>query len=204
MNKLGIRNSVKALIARNDTTDAIIDSFIDQAVARIQRTLRVPSMEKMMTTTASVDNTNTIVLPNDFLKLKHLYQPTGPIEYVDVSTFMKTPDAPGNTPRIYTRVQGAYLLKPTPPVGMQITMVYYGEIPDLVNDTDTSFLSELAPDLLIYAALSYAADYYIDDRKQMFEDVAERAYNELMEQSYDIDMAQEGLVVSTAFNAPEY
>jgi hypothetical protein len=87
---------------------------------------------------------------------------------------------------------------------MQITMVYYGEIPDLVNDTDTSFLSELAPDLLIYAALSYAADYYIDDRKQMFEDVAERAYNELMEQSYDIDMAQEGLVVSTAFNAPEY
>jgi hypothetical protein len=204
MNKQGIRNSVKALIARNDTTDAVIDSFIDQALARIQRILRVPSMEKMMKTTVAAESADSIVLPADYLKLKHLYQPTGPIEYVDVSTFMKTPDAPGNTPKIYTRIQGSLMVKPTPPAGLVISMIYYGEIPDLVADTDSNFLSEIAPDLLIYTALSFAADYYIDDRKQMFEDVAQRAYGELMEQSYDIDMAQEGLVVSTSFNAPDY
>lgn len=204
MNKLGIRNSVKNLIARNDTTDAIIDSFIDQAVARIQRTLRVPAMEKMLVTTVASENSNVIFLPNDFLKLKHLYISNAPIEYVDVSTFMRTPDAPGNTPKIYTRIQGSLLLKPTPPVGLKITMVYYGEIPDLVNDQDTNFLSEIAPDLLIYTALSFASDYYIDDRRDQFETVAQRAYQELMEQSYEVEMTQEGLVVSTSFNAPDY
>lgn len=204
MNKLGIRNQIKALIARNDTTDAIIDSFIDQAIARIQRTLRVPPMEKMQTTTTTTVNPEIIVLPNDFLKLKHLYISNAPIEYVDVGTFLKTQDAPGNTPRIYTRIQGSYLLKPTPPAGLTINMVYYGEIPDLVNDTDTNFVSEIAPDLLIYAALSFAADYYIDDRKAAFEEVAQRAYGELEAQATDMEFSQEGLSVNTAFNSPEY
>lgn len=204
MNKLGIRNQIKGLIARNDTTDSIIDVFIDQAVARIQRTLRVPSMEKMVITTAAADATNTIVLPNDFLKLKHLFISNAPIEYVDVSTFMKTPDAPGNTPKIYTRIQGSYLVKPTPPVGTKMTMVYYGEIPDLVADTDSNFLSEISPDLLIYTALSFAADYYIDERKDAFEAVAQRAYQELKDMAEDVEISQEGLVVSTSFNAPDY
>lgn len=204
MNKLGIRNQIKALIARNDTTDAIIDSFIDQAIARIQRTLRVPPMEKMQITTTTTTDPQIIVLPSDFLKLKHLYISNAAIEYVDVGTFLKTQDAPGNTPRIYTRIQGSYLLKPTPAPGLTINMVYYGEIPDLVNDTDTNFITEIAPDLLIYAALSFAADYYIDDRKAAFEEVAQRAYGELEAQSTDMEFSQEGLSVNNSFNSPEY
>lgn len=208
MNKLGIRTSVKNLLARNDTTDSIVDGFIDMAMARIQRTLRVPSMEKMMVTTVAAENANTIILPNDFLKLKHLYTTSlaqnNSIEYKDVAAFMQTPDNPGGVPRIYTRVQGSLLLKNTPPVGLKIAMVYYGEIPDLVADTDSNFLSEIAPDLLIYTALSFAADYYIDDRKDQFESVAESAFQQLMDQAYEVDMNQEGLSVSTSFNAPEY
>lgn len=204
MNKAGIRNQIKALIARNDTTDAVIDTFIDQAVARIQRNLRVPAMEKAYITVTTEDNPGTIILPQDFLRLKHLYISNAPIEYVDVSTFMRTQDAPGNTPKIYTRIQGSYLLKPTPPVGLTITMIYYGEIPDLVNDTDTNFVTEIAPDLLVYTALTFAADYYIDDRKQQFADMAVLALNELQAQADEVEMAQEGLVVSASFNSPEY
>lgn len=204
MNKLGIRNSIKELLARNDTTDAKIDSFIDMAVARIQRNLRVPSMEKAYITVTTVDNPGTIILPNDFLKLRHLYISNAPIEYVDVSSFMRTQDAPGNTPRIYTRIQGSLLLKPTPPAGITITLIYYGEIPDLVADTDTNFVTELAPDLLIYTALMFAADYYIDDRKVDFAKMAELAFTELQDQAYEVDMSQEGLVVSNSFNSPEY
>lgn len=204
MNKLGIRNQIKALIARNDTTDAVIDTFIDQAVARIQRNLRVPAMEKAYITVTTEDNPGTIFLPQDFLRLKHLYISNAPIEYTDVSTFMRTQDAPGNTPKIYTRVQGSYLLKPTPPVGLSITMIYYGEVPDLVSDTDTNFLTEIAPDLVVYTALTFAADYYIDDRKQQFADMALLALSELQAQADEIEMAQEGLTVSNSFNSPEY
>lgn len=204
MNKLGIRNSIKELLARNDTTDAKIDSFIDMSIARIQRNLRVPAMEKAYITTTTVDNPGTIVLPQDFLRLKHLYISNAPIEYVDVSTFMKTQDAPGNTPKIYTRIQGSLLLKPTPASGTSITMIYYGEIPDLATDTDSNFVTEIAPDLLIYTALTFAADYYIDDRKESFTDMASQAFTELQNQADEIEMSQEGLAVSPSFNAPEY
>lgn len=208
MNKQGIRNQITGLLARNDVTNTIIDSFIELALAKIQRTLRVPPMEKSDITTTTEDNAGTIVLPNDFLRLKHLFTVNLPknysIEYVDPATFMQTQDAPGNTPKIYTRIQGSLLIKPTPAVGTQLQLVYYGEIPDLPSDTDSNFLTEIAPDLLIYTALSYAADYYIDDRKQQFSDMADSAFMQLMEQSYETEMSQEGLVVSTSFSTPEY
>lgn len=208
MNKLGIRNQIKGLLARNDTTDPIIDNFIEMAVAKIQRTLRVPPMEKSDITVVAEESPGTIILPNDFLRLKHLFTVNLPrnysIEYVDPATFMQTQDAPGNTPKIYTRIQGSLLLKPTPPVDLQLQLIYYGEIPDLVEDTDTNFLTEIAPDLLIYMALTYAADYYIDDRKDLFAQTADTAFQQLMDQSYETEMSQEGLMVSTSFNTPEY
>ena len=204
MNKAAIREQIKALLNRNDATDAQVDTFIDQAVARIQRTLRVPSMEKVEIYTITEDLPNSLSLPNDFLQLKHLYRPDGVIEFRDLGRFLMTQDAPGNKPLIYTRVQGSYQLKPTPPAGYQITMIYYGQIPDLVNDTDTNFVTEIAPDLLVYGALTFAADFFVDDRKDSFEQIAVRIFNEVQDQANTLEFAQDGMTVNTAYNAPEY
>lgn len=204
MNKLGIRKQLSALLNRNDATDEQLNIFIDQAVGRIQRTLRVPSMERVMVTTVAEDAPNLIVLPNDFLQLKFLYHSTGSIAFSDFSTFQKTVDTPGYLPKIYTRVQGSFLMKPTPPVGTVINMVYYGEIPDLVADTDSNFLSEIAPDLLVYGALVYAADFFIDDRRDKFEQIATNLFNEVQAQADAIEFAQEGMSVNSSFESPEY
>jgi hypothetical protein len=204
MNKLAIRNQIKGLLNRNDLTDTQADLFIDQAVARIQRTLRVPSMEKTQIYTTGVDGGNLLVLPNDFLQLKHLYTENSTIVYSDLGNFVRTVDTPGYAPRIYTRVQGSFQIKPTPPVGYEIYMVYYGEIPDLVTDTDSNFLTEIAPDLLVYASLTFAADFFIDERKDAFETIAVRIFNELKDQATDMEWAQEGMSIATAYNAPEY
>lgn len=204
MNKAAIREQIKALLNRNDATDAQVDTFIEQAVARIQRTLRVPSMEKVEIYSTTEDLPNTLSLPNDFLQLKHLYRSDGVIEYVDLGRFLKTVDAPGNKPLYYTRVQGSYLIKPTPPQDYEITMIYYGEIPDLANDTDSNFVTEIAPDLLVYGALTFAADYFVDDRKAAFEEIAVRIFNEIQDQANTMEFAQDGMAVNNAFYAPEY
>lgn len=204
MNKLGIRQQVSGLLNRNDATDAQLNVFIDQAVARIQRTLRVPSMEKVQIYTVSAETPEMLSLPNDFLQLKHLYTSTGTIDYTDLGTYLKTVDAPGSVPKIYTRVQGSLLIKPTPPEDYTITMVYYGEIPDLVNDTDTNFVTEIAPDLLVYGALTFAADFFIDDRKDAFEQIAVRVFNEVQDQANAMEFAQEGMTISNSYNSPEY
>ena len=204
MNKLGIRNQIKGLLNRNDLTDAQADIFIDQAVARIQRTLRIPSMEKTLVYTTGETGADLLTLPTDFLQLKHLYSATGTIKYVDLSQYLLTQDAPGNTPVIYTRIQGGLKIKNTPPQGYQIYMVYYGEIPDLVNDTDENFLTAIAPDLLVYGALTFAADFYIDDRKDAFEATAVRIFDEVTNQAIEMEFAQEGMAVAPSANYPEY
>lgn len=204
MNKLQIRKQVSALLNRNDATDDVLDSFIDQAIGRIQRNLRVPAMERAYVVTTNDIKPELIALPSDFLQLKHIFVGNNIINYCDVSKFIQTPDIPGAVPKIYTRIQGSYLLKPIPPAGLEITMIYYGEIEDLVEDTDSNFLSVVAPDLLVYAALAFAADYYLDDRKEMFESVGQRAYDELESQANAMEFAQEGLSVSTSFDSPEY
>lgn len=204
MNKLGIRNQIKGLLNRNDLTDAQADIFIDQAVARIQRTLRIPPMEKTQLYTAGSTGADTLTLPNDFLQLKYLYTPLGPVRYVGLNEYLKTQDTPGNTPTIYTRIQGGLQIKNTPPAGFVTTMVYYGEIPDLVNDTDENFLTAIAPDLLVYGALTFAADFFIDDRRDTFEATAVRIYEELNQQAIDMEFAQEGMAVAPSANYPEY
>lgn len=203
MNKLGIRNQLKALLNRNDITDAIADTFIDQAVARIQRTLRVPSMEKSLIYVTTADAADLLVLPNDFLQQRDLFWKNGTLTFKPLNQFQRYPLAVGD-PLYYTRIQGSYKLKPTPQVGTEITMIYYGEIPDLVNDTDENFLTAIAPDLLVYGALTFAADYYVDDRKQAFEDAFNRIYGELMDQAYQLEMTQDGQAVAPAYSYPEF
>lgn len=204
MNKLGIRNQIKGLLNRNDFTDDQANIFIDQAIARIQRTLRVPSMEKTVVFTATSNSPGLLTLPTDFLQLKHLYTDASTVRYVDLSEYINTQDQPGNAPRIYTRIQGGLQVKPSPAVGYKTYMVYYGEIPDLVNDTDSNFVSEIAPDLLVYGALTFAADFFLDDRKDTFEATAVRIYEEVTTQAIEMEFAQEGMAISTSANNPEY
>jgi hypothetical protein len=203
MNKLGIRSQLKALLNRNDITDAIADTFIDQAVARIQRTLRVPAMEKQIIYTATDVSPELLVLPNDFLQARDVYTDNGTLTFKDLNSFQRYPLAVG-TPIYYTRIQGAYKVKPTPRVDFKIYMTYYGEIPDLVSDTDENFLTAIAPDLLVYGALTFAADYYVDDRKQAFEDSFNRIYGEVMDQAYQMEMTQDGAAIAPAYTYPEY
>jgi hypothetical protein len=208
MNKQGIRNQVKALMNRNDFTDALADTFIDQGVARIQRTLRVPAMEKMEIYTASEQTPDTLILPNDFLELKHIYvvypDRSYTLQYKDLDSFLRYPTALNSRPQFYTRIQGSLKMKPSPAEGDETILVYYGEIPDLVNNTDENFVTIIAPDLLIYGALSYAADYFVDERKAMFDESYNRIYAELVEQATSSEMNQSGLAVSPGFNYPEY
>ena len=39
----------------------------------------------------------------------------------------------------------------------------------MVANTDENDLAAVAPDLIIYGALGYAADYYLDERRDIFE-----------------------------------
>lgn len=205
MNKAQIREQFTGLLNRNDLTTALANSFIEQGLAKIQRTLRVPAMEAQESITSNSTNGDTIILPNDFLNVKYLYSTTQlgtlMMDYKDVATFMAIPSSTGQ-PRWYTRIRGELKMKPYPQVGTPIDMVYYNEIPDLINDTDENFLTVIAPDLLVYAALTFAAQYYVDDRVKIFEEKYAEIYAEVEEQSRLVDMEQTSLSIAPAYYYP--
>lgn len=199
MNKGQIRSQFLALLNRNDCSNELADTFLEQSLARIQRTLRVPSMEKTQTYTVNNIAPDSLVLPEDFLNIKYLYSGQTLLEYVDLGKLLKQ-FARVDTPTMYTRIQGSLKLYPTPPAGTQILMVYYGEIPDLVGDSSENFLTVIAPELLTYGALSYAADYFFDERKPLFEETFNRVYSELVEQANMADMAQSSMAIGSPFD----
>jgi hypothetical protein len=206
MNKAGIRSQVLGLLNRNDCTNALADTFIEQALARIQRTLRVPSMEAEEVLTTNSVSGDVIVLPSDFLNIKYLYTPKTDgtqqmLEYKDVSTFLSIPSSVG-IPQYYTRIRGELKMKPYPPVGTTINLIYFNEIPDLVNDSDVNFLTIIAPDLLTYGALTFAADYFVDDRKPAFEERFGAIYSEVVEQASLVDMDQTSIAINPAYAYP--
>lgn len=203
MNKGQIRSQFLALLNRNDCSNELADTFIEQGFARIQRILRVPAMEKTQTYTVNDVAPNSLIIPNDFLNIKHLYSGDMLLEYVDLGRYLQYPDSV-DTPRIYTRVQGELKVKPTPPEGTEIFMVYYGEIADLPTDASTNFFTQAAPEALVYGALTYAADYFIDDRKPAFEETFNRVLAELTEQAYLTEFEQSSMRIASPFNGIEY
>lgn len=195
MNKAGIRSQVSALLNRNDVTDAQVDTFIDQGLSRIQRTLRIPVMEKMHTVTVSDVTPGAIFLPSDFLSVIHVFSGTTTLEYKDLASFLSYPDAAGSSPKIYTRVQGTLQIKPTPAAGTVVQVLYYGEIPDFTSDDAETPLSIIAPDLMTYAALTFAAVFFVDERKASFEEEYARIYAEVEEQARDLEFRQANLQI---------
>ena len=55
-------------------------------------------------------------------------------------------------------------------------------------DSDENKLAQVAPDLIIYAALTYAADYYLDQRAEIFEQKYVQFITEIQEQANDQEL----------------
>lgn len=207
MNKAALRAQLKALLNRNDCTNTLADTFIDQAVGRIQRTLRIPPMERAAVVSFSDALPDSFVLPSDFLEFIDLYHEDEfggvKLKQVPRSQFLSFPKTVGQ-PVMYIRTGGSVQVKSIPKPGTTLTMLYYAELTDLTADTDTNEISDIAPELIIYAALSFAADYFVDERKEAFEGVYSRTYQELDEQARKLEFSGNDLAVQSAYPNAEY
>jgi len=184
MNLGSIRTHFKALLNRSDVTDTLATTFIDQGITRIQRSLRVPSMEKKHTYTFSAEASQ-IALPTDFLEAIDVYYDHTALKRIPMTEMAARKE--GNEtgiPSYFTREQGVLLLYPHPTSG-SLTMNYYGTFVDMVDDSDESILAQTASDLIIYSALTYAADYYLDERSPVFSSKYSEFMYEIQEQAYE-------------------
>ena len=187
MNYGDIKTHFEALFNRSDITPTLTTNFIDQGIARIQRQLRTPLNENIVTYTITTQ-TPSVTVPNDFLEIISLYFGGSELNRIPVAKFRPLANNPvtGN-PTVFNRQQQDLQLWPQPTSGT-LTLYYYGEFAPMVLNTDENALAAVASDLIIYAALTYAADYYLDERGQLFEDKYNQFLAELQQQGDDQEL----------------
>lgn len=171
MNYLELKTNFQSILNRRDVTPSQVELFMQLAIQRIQRNLRVPAMERIVAFTG--DGTNTILIPPDLLEIISVYTDDSINQNTlvkrDLQTVIRGSNQTG-IPTMYCRNGGTILYGAIPVVGTFIYLSYYTNASSLAADTDTNWITLEAPDLLIYGALTRAADYFLDDRKQLFEE----------------------------------
>lgn len=171
-----------ALLNRRDCTTAQAQGFIQMAIVEIQRTLRVPAMEKSAILTVGTPWTGAPI-PNDLLELINIIPISDPLDEkrlvkTDITRATQAAAIVG-FPEIYARSSvGTWIIGPAPPEGMQLQVDYYAEFSTLSLPTDTNILITIAWDLAVYKALCFAGDFFTDKRKgsqvQMMPDGSQR------------------------------
>jgi hypothetical protein len=191
-----LKAQFNAILNRTDITTALTETFISQAMSRAQRELRLPAQERELTVTVTEPFTG-ITVPTDFLQSISVTANDFYVGYTPRAAFLELPQGAQGIPLTYTRLGNKFVYKPTPVADTVITHYYYGEFTPFTTEDSTSTISLVAPDLIIYGALSYASDYYLDERKVDFEARYQQISQALQDQAYDADGP--GEVQPTAF-----
>jgi len=187
MNYGNLKTQFNNVLNRTDITSDLTTTFIDQGISRIQRSLRTPLNEKQYNYTIS-SLTASVTLPSDFLEIINLYYSHNAITRIPMSKFrsLNANNYSGN-PINFTRQQSNILLFPQPSSGT-LVLDYYGEFDAMSADSDENALAKVGSDLIIYAGLTFASDYFLDERGQLFEAKYNQFLNEIQEQANDQEM----------------
>jgi hypothetical protein len=170
MNYGELRTHFTAVLNRRDLTATLRDTFLQMGIARIQRELRAPFMEKSVLVTIGSDYDG-IEIPSDYIALVALtvVDQESKLQRVDLNVAELEASKGINIPRVFARQGGKWILGPIPAEDEVIRIDYYGEVGALEEDEDENTLTIIAWDLIVYAALVLAAEYFLDRRLEAFE-----------------------------------
>ena len=199
-----VKNQFLGLLNRRDITASLTETFMGFAIQRIQREIRIPAMETVLA--VQTDGTANFQVPGDLLEIIsiHTNDTTSHQKLIrcDLQTILDNSKIFGS-PRYYYREGTTISIGPYPASGTNVYLHYYVNADALSADSDTNWMTEVAPTLLIYAALSYSSDYYLDDRKQMFEACYQQIADQLVQMAQQDEL--QNASISTAYDSsPNY
>lgn len=162
-----LRKSFRATLNRRDITPSQVDAWLQQSIQRAQRLLRVPASEKIVRVEVGADY-DYLDIPGDYLKLTSISVCGDELEKADQTTVMRYARHEGHS-RYYCRDGGHFVLGPRPRSGDYIDITYTANAPELAKDTDSNWMSEIAPDMILHGALRIAFLHFQDIRSDVHE-----------------------------------
>jgi len=166
-----LKDAIADWLDRSDLTARIPD-FIALAEARINRELRIRPMEVRSTMYATVDQ-QYFNLPGGYIQMRNIQlntNPTTPLEYITPEMLDRLyGSTTTGKPRAYTLIGDEIQLAPIPDSAYQIEMAFYEKFTPLGDGTSgtvtSNWLTENAPDILLYGALMEAEPFIKNDER---------------------------------------
>lgn len=192
----GLKASIANWLNRSDLSAEIPD-FIELAENRIFHEVRIPTLEKTILLTLSVDGYAT--LPSDFLESKDVFWNYDPLQRVSLSDIHSKMDSSG-VPSCFARETYRLKFYPTPTVGAsdEVRMIYYYDSGRLTDADPTNVLLSTAPELYLYGALAEAANFLGSDG-QKWEAGYQQAYARLLKHSRDSEFAGSTPLINSGY-----
>lgn len=162
-----LRSSFLSTLNRRDVTPVQVSSWLNSAIQRAQRLLRVPAQEKTIQYIVKPGFT-VVPVPGDHLRLISISACGDELEVTDATTVRRMTKQSGRA-RFYVRDGSSWILGPHPRNGDQIFVTYAADAGQLVSEGDRNWLSEIAPEIIIHGALSQAFLHFADVRREAFE-----------------------------------
>lgn len=167
-----MRASIKQWSQRQNIPDAVLNDFINIAVTRATRSLRIPPMEKSLS--QLVDASGYFAIPSDFIEVievvsmrsdKNIILERKSIHEVDYMNNL-SPDCP----KFFARYKGNFRVGPydspayiAPEDQDTVELYYYATFAALIDDTDCNWLISNAGDMILYGAMAELSSYTRDD-----------------------------------------
>ena len=181
-----LKTAVANYLNRSDL-DSMMDTFIQQTEAELNRKLRTKDMIKRATATADAQY---LTLPTDWLEAINVEITSGDftplfqqsIESLDV--YRKANNDKAGQPVYYCISGDEMELCPTPDGSYTLQLTYYSKISALSSSNTSNFVSTSYPDVYLYGCLRTASIYLMeDDRAAGFTNLFDKALEEMrMEQ----------------------
>lgn len=212
MNYGDLRTKFLSRLRRRDCDNTLADGFLQDAITRIQRVVRVPAMEHSIEVTITdLTYPGRLPIPSDYVKLKDITV-NGKHKLVrrDLGWVLQASRVSG-IPNSFVRQGGSWVLSPSPVSqftdsmgNVHTTLVrvdYWGEFPSTTLPADDTILLDIASDLVLYGALSYGCDHWNDARGDKFEARFVQIVSDIQAMADDDELSG-GAVVAPAYTIP--
>ena len=193
----------QAILNRDDCTNDAATIYLQDAMARVVREARLPNMERSVIVTVQDQPATFIAIPPDLIAVIDIFVADGKRPdtraLVQLSQRQLFQRCPTDLPDAYSRFQGQFNFAGSVPKGGTITLWYYGEFSDFASFDSENEISASNPDLVIYGALSFAADVFSHPSAQQWE----ARYQQILEQvqmlATDLDTMGGPLLISPMY-----
>ena len=194
MNLGQVRAQFRQVLDRDDCSSDDADGWLALGLGRVQRELRAPYLERVFYVDVAGSAMSDLTIPVDYIGMIDVLVDGSPLKRTTYRELSRLPAS--TTPEWYARYRNFLYFKGSIPVGVRLEILYYGEATPLTGDTSTNEITSVCPDLLIYAALTYAADAYKLDNGSAFEGRYMSLLAQINQQAADDEIAAMSMVVS--------